>query len=47
MKKLYNNPECKILLLQSEDVMSLSNGGTYDSAEIGRASAWDWGLNIG
>ena len=44
MKKNYNNPECKILLLQSEDVMLIASKNTYDNAEAAdqQANAWDW-----
>lgn len=42
MKKNYNNPECKILLLQSEDVMLIASKNTYDNAEAEGAEAWTW-----
>ena len=42
MKKNYNNPECKILLLQSEDVMLIASKNTYDDTEAKRAEAWTW-----
>ena len=46
MKKTYITAECQILLLQSEDIMVLSVGGTYDDVAAQRNSAWDWSLTI-
>ena len=46
MKKLYNNPECKILLLQSEDIM-ITSGGVYNDDAVQNNTVWDWsGLDI-
>ena len=41
MKKLYNNPECKILLLQSEDIMIVSKN-EYNDVEAQDANIWTW-----
>ena len=41
MKKIYNNPECKILLLQSEDIMIVSKN-EYNDAEAQGANIWTW-----
>lgn len=44
MKKLYNNPQCEILLLKSDDIMKLSTEAEYDGQNV--RNAWDWSLDI-
>ena len=44
MKKIYSRPEWELTILETEDVISTSNGESHDPHGLlgGYAEGWEW-----
>ena len=42
MKKIYNQPEWKVSLMEEEDVITASNYTYGDDENFGSSDAWEW-----